>query len=211
MILYKNKTFITNSDHPNDDWIGDADYVLEDNSELTSKVFEYYPKFDIITETKTFTNDDGEEVTKDVVIDIIKITTVTEEEIKEAQITKKKEVSQACEIAITNGISVNGKHFSLTIEDQANILAWMAVAQTGKSVPYHADGERCDIYSAEEFMQIANSAVAHKAHHTTYCNLLMRQIETLKIMEEINEIKYGVTELTGEFLERYNEIMSSLA
>lgn len=211
MLLYKDKTFLTNSEHPNDDWTGAADYVIDDNSELAAKVFQWYPKFDIITEIAKETNEDGEIIEKEIVKDIVKITTYTEEEIKEAQITKKKEISEECEKAITAGIDVNGKHFSLTIEDQANILAWMAVAQTGKSVPYHADGEQCNIYSAEEFMLIANTAVAHKAHHTTYCNLLMRQIETYTTMEEIVNIRYGVSELTGEFLDRYTKIMSSLA
>ena len=31
MILYNDKRFITNSEHPNDDWFGDADYVIPDD------------------------------------------------------------------------------------------------------------------------------------------------------------------------------------
>ena len=50
MILYKNKQFITNSDHPNDDWIGDADYVLDDekNAELEAKIIGLYPNYDFV-------------------------------------------------------------------------------------------------------------------------------------------------------------------
>ena len=36
MILYRDKRYIGNSDHPNDDWIGDADYVIDDNSAFLS-------------------------------------------------------------------------------------------------------------------------------------------------------------------------------
>ena len=38
MVLYKDKNFITNSEHPNDDWVGNADYVIPDGSELAEKI-----------------------------------------------------------------------------------------------------------------------------------------------------------------------------
>ena len=41
---------------------------------------------------------------------------------------KKFELSAECERAIVAGVDVDDAHYSLTIEDQANILAWMAVA-----------------------------------------------------------------------------------
>lgn len=48
MVLYKNKHFISNSDHPNNDWIGDADWVIPDDSELAEKIIALYPNFDFI-------------------------------------------------------------------------------------------------------------------------------------------------------------------
>ena len=48
MILYKDKQFITNSDHPNDDWIGNADWVIPDGSELAKKIKELYPNFEFV-------------------------------------------------------------------------------------------------------------------------------------------------------------------
>lgn len=48
MVLYKNKHFISNSDHPNNDWIGDADWVISDDSELAEKIIALYPNFDFI-------------------------------------------------------------------------------------------------------------------------------------------------------------------
>lgn len=50
MILYKDKTFISNSAHPDDDWIGDADFVVADGSELAQKIIGLYPNFDIVTD-----------------------------------------------------------------------------------------------------------------------------------------------------------------
>ena len=48
MILFKNKGFTTNSDHPNDDWIGNADWVIPDGSELAEKIISLYPNFEFV-------------------------------------------------------------------------------------------------------------------------------------------------------------------
>ena len=48
MIVYKNKRFYGNSDHPDDDWIGDADFVIPDGSELAEKIKRLYPNFDFV-------------------------------------------------------------------------------------------------------------------------------------------------------------------
>ena len=50
MIVYKNNWFCTNSDHPNEDWVGDADYVVEDGSDLARKILEYAPNFSLVTD-----------------------------------------------------------------------------------------------------------------------------------------------------------------
>lgn len=56
MILFKNKGFTTNSDHPNDDWIGNADWVIPDGSELAEKIISLYPNFEFVLD------DDGKPV-----------------------------------------------------------------------------------------------------------------------------------------------------
>ena len=48
MVLYSDKRFITNSEHPNDDWIGNADWVIPDGSELAQKIIGLYPNFEFI-------------------------------------------------------------------------------------------------------------------------------------------------------------------
>lgn len=56
MIIYKDKHFITNSDHPEDDWIGNADWVIPDDSELAEKIIGLYPNFEFVF------GDDGQPV-----------------------------------------------------------------------------------------------------------------------------------------------------
>lgn len=199
MIVYKDKKFISNSEYPDTDWVGDADFILDDNdekdAELESKIIELYPNFEFVI------SDDGSKI-----VDVV----ATSEPIDKVISQKKAELSAECEKVIVAGVDVSDAHYSLTIEDQANILAWMAVAQTGKAVPYHSDGNPCVIYSAEDFLKVANAAVAFKTAQTTYCNLLMRQVESMTDADEVKAVQYGITQLEGEYAEQYQIIMASL-
>ena len=56
MIVYSDKRFLANSDHPNDDWIGNADWVIPDGSELAEKIKSLYPNFEFVF------NDDGQPI-----------------------------------------------------------------------------------------------------------------------------------------------------
>ena len=123
---------------------------------------------------------------------------------------KKTELSAECEKVIVAGVDVGDAHYSLTIEDQANILALTPLAQAGNSVFYHSDSNMCCEYSSDEFLAVVNAATVFKTLQTTYCNLLMRQVEAMTNAEEVRAVKYGVTELTGEFAERYEMIKTTL-
>ena len=48
MIVYKDKSFIGNPEHPDDDWAGNADYIVPDGSELANKIIALYPHFEFI-------------------------------------------------------------------------------------------------------------------------------------------------------------------
>ena len=195
MILYKNKKFISNSEYPDTDWVGDADYVIPDGSELAEKIKQAYPYFELVL------NDDGSKI-----IDVV----ATSEPIDKVISQKKAELSTECEKVIVTGVDVGDAHYSLTIEDQANILALTPLAQAGNSVFYHSDSNMCCEYSSDEFLAVVNAATVFKTLQTTYCNLLMRQVEAMTDAEEVRAVEYGVTELTGEFAERYEMIKSTL-
>lgn len=194
MIIYKNKFFVKSEKYPDTDFAGNADWVIPDDSDLAGKIIRLYPNFDFILD------DDGK------ISDVIE----AEEPVENVISRKKSELSVECEKAIITGVDVGDVHYSLTIEDQANILAWMSVAQTGKAVPYHCDGQSCRVYTAKEFLEVANAAVAYKTHQTTYCNLLMRQVEAMTDVDEVKAVKYGTTQLEGEYAEQYQVIMASL-
>lgn len=54
MIVYKSKFFAKSEKYPDTDWIGDADWVLDDNDPkeagLEELIIAFYPNFDIITD-----------------------------------------------------------------------------------------------------------------------------------------------------------------
>lgn len=53
MVVYKNGAYTINRAYPDTDFIGCADYVVPDGSELAEKIIAMYPNFKIIE------NDDG--------------------------------------------------------------------------------------------------------------------------------------------------------
>ena len=200
MVVFKNKLFSKCDMFPNTDFIGNADFILNDNdekdAEIEEKIISMYPNFDFVL------NDDGTKI-----IDVV----ATEPDISILITQKKQELSAECKKQIVAGFTIGDDHYSLTLEDEINIASMRERAKNGQPVQYHADGKPCRIYTAEEFIPIANAAEAHITHHTTYNNLLMRQVEAMTNADEINDVQYGVTELTGEFMESYEMIMTPLA
>lgn len=108
---------------------------------------------------------------------------------------KIKEMSVDCHKAIEQGfdLDIRGEtyHFSLTTQDQLNLMSLSAMAQTSDLIPYHADGETCMFYTAEEINQIISAMNTHKIYHTTYYNALKDYINSLETIEEIVSITYG--------------------
>ena len=116
--------------------------------------------------------------------------------------SKLNEMSHACRTTIESGIDLEirgeTKHFSLTTQDQLNLMSAQTMAQTQTLIPYHADGEETDFYTNEEINQIAEAAAAFKVQHTTYYNSLKTYINALETIEEISAITYGV-EIPDEY------------
>lgn len=111
--------------------------------------------------------------------------------------TKIEYLSYLCNKTIENGIDVvlsDGEthHFSLTKEDQINLMERQAQLSIGAtSVSYHADGEICTYYSAEDMMKIIASSIFHKDFQTTYFNSLKHYVNSLETLEAISAITYG--------------------
>lgn len=189
MVIYKDLRWVSNSDYPDTDFQGDADYVVSDGSELAFKMKMYYPHVKLVT-------DENENL-----IDIIEYYSI--EELKE---NKKQEINQACSSLIYSGYDYNGEHYDLSDEDQINMLAWSSVAQQGSFVPYHSSGNPCRMYTSEEFLGLVAAITSFKTYNLTYCNLLKQQVDEMTNPEEVKAVVYGTTKLN----EKYQEIMNTI-
>ena len=109
---------------------------------------------------------------------------------------KLREMSAACRKTIEGGFDLELReeihHFSLSTQDQLNLISLSALAQTQSLIPYHADNEDVIFYSNEEIEEIVDTANAFKIYHTTYHNALKKYINALETIEEIGAIEYGV-------------------
>ena len=109
--------------------------------------------------------------------------------------SKISEMSYECRKAIEAGtdVIIRGqiRHFSMTQQDQLNFISLGTLAQTQDLIPYHADGESCVFYTANEINQIISATTAHKIYQTTYYNALKEYINSLETIEEIAAITYG--------------------
>lgn len=133
----------------------------------------------------------------------------TLEELKEQKIN---EVNNICKETIYAGIDVElptgeTKHFSLKEEDQINLFGKKDQINEGiTQLEYHADGEPCRYYTAEEMTAIITAAMQYKSYHTTYCNSLHTWIKEVENKEDLAQITYGATipeEYQSEVLKTY--------
>lgn len=133
--------------------------------------------------------------------------------IKEA---KLRAISKAENDTITAGFDVvlsDGKshHFSLTVQDQLNLLTLMGMVQSGaQEVPYHADNELCTKFSAEDITSVINTATIFKKYHETYHNSLKAYVQSLSSIADLDEVIYGM-DIPEEFQsDVYKEMINEL-
>ena len=135
-----------------------------------------YNAFKHAEESDEIINDNTEEEEEEEPIYVDPIQQETVEYLKEA---KLREMSYTCRTTIENGFDLEirdeVRHFSLDTQD-----------------PYHADGEACVFYSAEEINEIVATATSFKIYHTTYYNALKAYINSLETVEAVSAITYGV-------------------
>ena len=187
MILYKNKQFITNSDHPNDDWIGDADYVLDDekNAELEAKIIGLYPNYDFVFD------DDGN------------ISDITETEpvvtTKEIEAHKTKRIQES-KILLAKWLNDNpilytdGKYYSVTEEKQAllngNLASYERATKAGieYSLKWNSTGEECIEWSYDDLLTLSLSIAAYVAPKVAIQQNTELDIKACETMDEINAV-----------------------
>lgn len=111
---------------------------------------------------------------------------------------KVAEMSNTCNAVITAGFDAtlsDGQtyHFSLTTQDQLNLITLSTLVASGETqIPYHADGELCRFYSAEDITTIITTATSFKTYHISYFNALKAYVESMEDISTISAVEYGV-------------------
>lgn len=146
--------------------------------------------------------DAGEEIEieeeEDITLDDIVIDEEDEDvSVEYVRSMKLASLSNICNKIITDGFDVelsdgDEHHFSLTIQDQLNLITLSTMVASGEPViPYHADGELCKGYSPADITAIITAATEFKTYHVTYFNSLKAYVMSLDTILDISRIEYG--------------------
>ena len=155
---------------------------------------------------------DGNVTTEKLAEGAVSTDKLTEGSVKTEKIA---EIKKDCEDYIYAGTDVtyadgSVEHFTYTLADQSNISEMFTAVMAGATeYPYHADGEICKIYTKEQIVTIYGTLSLFKTEATTYHNSLKAQIKAMTDADAISGVKFKETELTGEYLTNYNEMMAS--
>lgn len=205
VILKKNKLWQSNERNPNINYTNYKDedvWVVDDNSVLAEKIFNLGILWDPVLD------DNGE------LIDVVDnyVEQRLQQQLDEVKEERHLQISSACHSAIIAGCDVTLSdgtiaHFSLEETDQINLTTAFNAVQSGATLyPYHADGELCKMYSADDIITIGNAATAHKLYHLTYCNHILAWIRRAETVEELESITYGA-ELPEDLAANMQEVM----
>lgn len=135
---------------------------------------------------------------------------VTTETLSDIISKKLKELSSLCGRNITDGIELDGRHYSMAVTDQLNMSALrIDIIGGAEAVTYHADGEPAEIYSKEEFIRLYDACQLHKRRENAYFNQLKQYVLSLSTADAVKNVRYGQP-LTGSYLDAYNKITSNL-
>lgn len=190
MIIYKDKRFISNSDYPNTDWVGDADYILNDNDEkdkaLESKIIEFYPNFEFVL------NDDGSKI-----IDVVATEPVVTAEEIEAHKTKRIQESKILLAKWLNDnpiLYTDGKYYSVTEEKQALLNGNLASYERAKSVgveyplKWNSTGSSCLEWEYNDLLTLSLTIAAYVAPKVAMQQNIELDIKACETMDEINAV-----------------------
>ena len=126
------------------------------------------------------------------------------------------EISADCNAAIVAGMDVETsqgtEHFSLQETDQINLTtAYNAILSGATGYPYHADGELCRMFTAEEITAISMASISHKLYHTTLCNHLLTWARRAATELELESITYTADDLPDDLAANMASVLAATA
>ena len=189
MIIFKDKSFFKMDLYPNTDWIGNADWVLDDNdekdAELEAKIISLYPNYDFVFD------DDGN------ISDITETEPVVTTEEIEAHKTKRIQESKMLLAKWLNDnpiLYTDGKYYSVTEEKQALLNGNLASYERAKSMgivydlKWNATEQPCETWSYTDLLTLSLNIAAYVAPKVSKQQLLEVQIRNCETIDEIDAV-----------------------
>lgn len=183
MVVYKNKWFIINMEHPDTDWLGDADWVVPDDSELGKKIVSYAPNFDLIVKNGKLID--------------VKKGKITKEEldgIKEDKIAQSK-ILLSSWLASHPYLYSDGKYYSCTEEKQSllnsNLASYERATNAGVEYPlkWNSTGDECTEWTYQALLMLSLSIAAYVAPKVSVQQSFELQIKACSTAAEIDAIE----------------------
>ena len=190
MIIYKNKSFLKMDLYPNTDWIGNADFILDDNdekdAEIESKIIEFYPNFELVL------NDDGSKI-----IDVVATEPVVTVEEIESHKTKRIQESKILLAKWLNDnpiLYTDGKYYSVTEEKQALLNGNLASYERAKSIgveyplKWNSTGSSCVEWEYNDLLALSLTIAGYVAPKVAIQQNIELDIKACETMDEINAV-----------------------
>lgn len=183
MILYKNIRYVTDSDHPNEDWIGDADYVIPDDSELANKIISLYPNFTIVSENNIVTDIVESSYENTVVLSERKSERILESKIKLAEWLSNNPL-----------LYTDGKYYSCTEEKQSLLNSNLASYERSIAggfdyqLRWNSTGCECVPWDYDSLRALSLSIAAYVAPKISTQQAVEIQIKTCTTLDEVDSV-----------------------
>ena len=190
MVVFKNKLFSKCDMFPNTDFIGNADFILDDNdekdAEIEEKIIELYPNFEFVL------NDDGNKI-----VDVVATEPVVTTEEIEAHKTKRIQESKILLAKWLNDnpiLYTDGKYYSVTEEKQALLNGNLASYERAKSMgivydlKWNATEQPCETWSYTDLLTLSLNIAAYVAPKVSKQQLLEVQIRNCETIDEIDAV-----------------------
>ena len=112
--------------------------------------------------------------------------------IEQLRADKLDELNGCCSAAIYSGVTVGGKHYRLTENDQLSLNAAIGLATaSGTSISYAADGETGTLMTAAELAAVGKAGYDWGYVCRSYYGLLYAWVARETDVDKLNTIKYG--------------------
>lgn len=116
-----------------------------------------------------------------------------EELLAAARSAATERISGKCSAAIASGVTVDGKHYTLSDRDQLSLnAAWAQINGGAATVPYAADGEALADYTAAQITAVGKAAYEWGIVCRTYYGLLYQWVARETDRDKLAGIQYGV-------------------